>query len=258
MSFITISRQRAFVQSVLAQDSAALAAQEAEIVRRTKLELAKLREKAEAEARAAIEAEALTAVAQRLEMLDQAAAALRLTAAQLAAPLAQKERELAELAVELGFILACHISGAGAANAEPASLHQLVSVLLAEANAARGARQILRLRLNPADFAQLKTLIAPEVAQLQADASIGPGGAVVEIICPEGDPVDKVEWDATLPGRFATMRAALALKPEPEAILKTKPEAILKTKPEAILETKPGAPLAGKPQVLPAARPEAP
>lgn len=212
MSFVTISRGKSFVQTVLSQDAAGIAAQDAEIARRVRQEAAKWRDAAEGEGRAAGEAAARAAMAPRAAALDSALAALAGAAAQLVAPLAQKERDLAELAVELAFLLARHIS-LGAETSQTA-LQGLVTKLLDEAAAERGARQVLRLRLNPADQLQLDGKLPPETAQLVADEKIAPGGAVVEIITPDGDPVDKIEWDATLQGRLETIRAALGLPKE--------------------------------------------
>jgi flagellar assembly protein FliH len=210
MSFVTISRGKTFVQSVLSQDAAEIAAQEAEIARRVRQELGKLREQAEAEARATGEAAAQAAMAPRAIALDSAISALQAAAAQLAAPLAHKERDLAGLAVELAYLLARHISLNTGTGTETV-LQGLVAKLLDEAAAERGARQILRLRLNPADQLQLEDRVSADTAQLVADEKITPGGAVVEIITQDGDPVDKVEWDATLQGRLATIRTALGL-----------------------------------------------
>jgi hypothetical protein len=94
---------------------------------------------------------------------------------------------------------------------EAGALHGLVDKLLDEAAAERGARQSVRLRLNPADHLQLEGRIGPEAASLIADDKIAQGGAVVEIVTQDGDPVDKVEWDATLHGRLETIRVALGL-----------------------------------------------
>jgi len=212
VSFVTISRNKAFVQNVLLQDVAEAAAREAEIARRVRQEVAKLREAAVAEGRAAGDAASRAVMAPRAAVLETSIAALQEAAGQLVTPLAQKERDLAELSVELAFLLARHISlGAdtGAGN-----LQGLVTKLLEEAAAERGARQILRLRLNPADHMQLEGRIAPEAAQLIADDKIAPGGARVEIITPDGDPVDKIEWDATMHGRLETIRTALGLSKE--------------------------------------------
>jgi len=212
MSFVTVSktRNKAFVEAVLVQDTANAAAQEAELARRVRAEVAKLRTAAEAEGRAAGEAAAREQMAPRLAGLDTAVTALTAAGAQLAAPLAGKEQDLAGLVTELGFLLARHVIGAEL-HTHPESLRGLVATLLDEAAAARGPRQVLRLRLNPADAEALRDKIAPETAELIADASVAAGGALVEIIAPEGDPVDKVEWDATLDGRLATMRNALGL-----------------------------------------------
>jgi hypothetical protein len=214
MSFVTVSRNRnkAFVQSVLSQDAAEIAAQESEIARRVRQEVAKLRDTAEAEARAAAETAARVVMAPREAILDSAIAALSEAAVQLTAPIALKERDIAELAIELAFLLARHISLG--ADVTQAGLHGLVTKLLDEAAAERGARQVMRLRLNPADFLRLDGEISADAAQLVADEKVAAGGAMVEIITPDGDPVDKVEWDATLHGRLETIRAALGLNKE--------------------------------------------
>jgi flagellar biosynthesis/type III secretory pathway protein FliH len=210
MSFVTISRNKAFVQNVLSLDAAEAAAREAEIARRVRQEVAKLRAAAEAEGHAAGDAESRALMAPRAAVLETTIAALQEAAGQLVAPLAQKERDLAELSVELAFLLASHISLGTDISA--GGLLGLVTKLLDEAAAERGARQVLRLRLNPADQLQLDGRIAPEAAQLVADDKIAPGGACVEIITPDGDPVDKIEWDATMHGRLETIRTALGLK----------------------------------------------
>jgi flagellar assembly protein FliH len=212
MSFVKLSniRNQAFVQTVLAQETADLAAQEAEIARRVRQEVAKLREKAEAEGHAAGATAAQAAAAPVQAALNHAVAALQEAAGQLTAPLGQKERDLAALATELAFLLARHIIGAEAgSNVE--GLHNLVMKLLEEAAAERGPRQSLKLRLSPADHAQLAPFIAPETAELLADDKIAPGGAMVELVSPEGDPLDKIEWDATLQGRADSIRNALGL-----------------------------------------------
>ncbi len=77
MSFVTISRNKTFVQNVLSQDAAEIAAQEAEIARRVRQEVAKLREAAEAEARTAGEAAIRSAMAPRAAALETAIAAVQ-------------------------------------------------------------------------------------------------------------------------------------------------------------------------------------
>jgi flagellar assembly protein FliH len=212
MSFVTVSdaRNEAFVQTVLAQDTADLAAQEAEITRRVRQGITKLREKAEAEAREAGLLAARAEMAPLNEALASAVTALHTAAAQLSEPMAKKERDLAALVTELAFLLARHIIGAGAgSNIE--GLHTLVTTLLEEAAAERGPRQTLQLRMNPADHAQIAPLFETQTAQLIADEKIAPGGAVAELSSPEGDPLDKIEWDASLQGRADAIRNALGL-----------------------------------------------
>ncbi|MDE8347299.1 MAG: hypothetical protein POH28_14185, partial [Acidocella sp.] len=135
MSFVTVPRHGAsnFIQSVLAQDVATIAAQDAEIARRVRQEVARLREKAEAEGRALGEAAARAAAAPGLESLTRAANILTATCAQLAAPLAAHEAEIAGLVTELAFLLARHIAaapqaaGSAEAGAEPTALIALVT-----------------------------------------------------------------------------------------------------------------------------------
>jgi flagellar biosynthesis/type III secretory pathway protein FliH len=217
MSFVTRGRGKAFVQAVLSQDAATIAAQDAEIARRVRQEVSRLREKAEADGRAQGEQAGRAALAPDAAAMQSAATALNDAWAQLAAPLAGKEHDLAQLVTELSFLLARHITGVEAAT-NPASLQSLVTRLIAEAATERGPRQTLLLRLNPADHAQIAAVIPTETANLLADESIAQGGARIEIIAPEGDPIDKIEWDATLTGRFEAIRTALGLSPtEPPA-----------------------------------------
>ena len=212
MSFVTTSRNRgnAFVQAVLSQDAATIAAQEAEIARRVRNEVNRLRADAEAQARTQADAQARETLAQRDAAVNTALAALAAAQAQLAAPLAQKEQDLAALATELAFLLARHIIGVEAA-ANPAGLQNLLTRLIAEAEAERQPRQTLLIRLHPTDHTYLTPHVPPEVAQLLAGKTIAQGGALLEIVTPDGDPAAKTEWDATIPTRLNTIRTALAL-----------------------------------------------
>jgi flagellar assembly protein FliH len=215
MSFVTVGRQRgqAFVQAVLAQDAAQLAAQEAEIARRVRQELAKLKAEALAEARAAGEAEARAAMAPGQARLERALALLDAALAQLAAPLAGKEAELAGLVTELGFVLGRHLAGVELTT-QPAGVQALVARLLAEAASARGAAARLILRLNPADAPVFAGQEASRQATLVEDPAVAPGGVLLELVDAEGEAAPLASWDATLAGRIAALRAALALPPE--------------------------------------------
>jgi hypothetical protein len=213
MSFVTTGQGRgqAFVQAVLSQDSASLAAQEAEIARRVRNEVARLRAQAQTEASREAQAEAAMQLAVETAALHSARDALTAACAELAAPLAGKEAALAELVTDLAFRLACHITGTQAAT-DPAALQTLVTKLLTEAAAERAPEQTLRLRLHPADHAHLAPLITPETATLQPDTSLAPGGAILEFLSPANDPAP--EWNASLPARLATLQTALGLPGE--------------------------------------------
>ncbi len=173
-------------------------------------ELAALRAQAREEGRAAGEAEGRAALHVQAEALENAAAALRAAGAQLAAPLAETEHDLADLVLDLAFELAAHVVGVEVATS-PASLKTLVVRLIQEAATERGPKQSIVVRLNPADHALIAPMLAADHAHLLPDAAISRGGALVEVIAPNGDPIDKTEWDATIEARIAAMRAALAL-----------------------------------------------
>jgi flagellar biosynthesis/type III secretory pathway protein FliH len=196
------------------------AAQEAEIAERVEREVARLRQRAEAEGRARGEAEARR-LAQAAKLTQEAAVASAVAAveavwSQLAAPLAHKEEALADLVTELAFVLAQHIVGLEV-TLRPDSVKALVESLIEEAARERGAQQSIVVRLHPADHAVLAPLMQIETVHLLADAQIAQGGTIVERIAPGGDPIDKVEWDAMIETRIETVRAALGLNAETAA-----------------------------------------
>jgi flagellar assembly protein FliH len=211
MSFLIIPRDRPRGLLVPGADKdAADEALAAEIARAVRDEVARLRRAAEDEGRAAGVAAGNAAIAAKAAALDEAAQALGAACRQLAAPLAAIERDLADLVMEFAFEIARHMVG-GEVAANPAGLQPLVTRLIQEAAAECQPRQSLVVRLNPADHAAIAPVLALEAAHLLADAAIAPGGALVEIIAPNGDPLDKTEWDATIEGRLGAMRLALAL-----------------------------------------------
>ena len=190
------------------------AAQEAEIDARVRAEIARLRGEAQAQGLAKGEAEGRAAYTAKTQALDDAAKALRAAAAQLAAPLAQKETELAELATNLAMIIARHVIGVEAI-ARPEGLARLVAQLLEEAAAERAPRQSLVLTLHPEDAKPVQDLLDLQTVTLRHDAAIERGGARVELLWPDGDPVNRTEWDATLPSRLAAVAASLGLPETP-------------------------------------------
>jgi flagellar assembly protein FliH len=173
--------------------------------------VAGLRAKAEAEGRANGETAGRQAAQSEASAgLSTAVQALNAAWSQLAAPLAQKEQDLAELVTDLSFELARHIVGAEV-SANSDSLKSLVAKLILEAAAERQPRQSIVVRLNPADHALLSPVMQLNDGHMMADAAISRGGAIVEIVAPGGDPNNKIEWDATIGARIESIRAALAL-----------------------------------------------
>jgi flagellar biosynthesis/type III secretory pathway protein FliH len=197
-----------------APDMARIAAEtEARIAR----EVSRLRARAEAEGRAGGEAEARRA-AQLAQAAHDASVALAVTALdaawqQLVAPLAHQEEAIAELVTELAFVLARHIVRLEIA-LHPDAVKPLVDGLIAEASRTRAAQQSIVIRLHPEDHALLAPRTVIEHAHLLADTQITRGGSLVELIAPGGDPIDRIEWDATIETRLATVRAALGLDEE--------------------------------------------
>jgi len=203
----TLGKQGA-EQAVSDTGVATLVEIEEEISRRVRHEVSRILPKVEAEAVARGEAEGRAELAQEHNALASALLTLKETAGQLAAPLAKKEADLAELVIELAFILAHHVIGVEVST-RPASLLKLVNEVIAEATDEKSPRQSIILRLNPADYAHLRPLISEDVAIIEPSESIAQGGAVVEIVSPDGDPFNKVEWDATLRSRIGHLRDAL-------------------------------------------------
>ena len=216
MSFVTSSRNRNFVQTVLAPDTAEIAARDAEIQRRVKQEVAKLRDTTMAEAKEAGEAAARAAMAPQHEKLARMLSLMEQGVDQFVAPLALKEQDLTELVLDMAFQLARHIAGGESGNAR-AELAGLVKCLLKEAAAERGPRQTMRLHLHPSDIPALREQLPGEALALVPDDSITPGGALLELVAEDGDRLDKTEWDARLESRFTALRESLALPGEAAA-----------------------------------------
>jgi len=205
MSFVVVGRNRRADEAATAGEGNATNADAA------RAQIAKLRAAAEAEGRAHGEAAARAAAAAQSARLRNAAAALHDAWTQLAAPLARKEHDLAELVTELAFVLAQHIVGVEV-TMNASGLKTMVARLIEEAAAERTPRQSLVIRLHPADHALIEPLTKIDNAHLLSDVAITRGGALVEILAPDGDPIDKIEWDATIEARVETMRMALGLE----------------------------------------------
>jgi flagellar assembly protein FliH len=212
MSYVIARRQP--VRAVQAEPSVDEVAEAVE--RRVSEELARLRAAAEAEGRAAGErAGHAAAHAETASLAQPAIKALQEAWAQLGAPLRQREQDVAALVMDLAFQLARHIVGVEVAtNAE--GLRALVTQLLQEASSERTSHQRIVVRLHPADHAVLEKLLAFEDGRLIPDPAITRGGAMVELIAPEGDPLNRIEWDASLEARIAAVRTDLGLRDEAE------------------------------------------
>lgn len=211
MSFIKISRTgKTFKDGATDALSPEAEAQEQEIQKRVQQELDKLRQKALEDAAADAKTDARNALQTLETQLQQALAALQDACTQLSAPLAQREQDVAELVLDMAFQLANHIIGEQVTR-DSAPLLALVTKLLQEANTERTAQQRLVVRLNPADVSTLKDNPPGHDVELVADASLSPGGAIVELLAKQGDQLDKAEWDARLENRLEKMRKALLL-----------------------------------------------
>jgi flagellar assembly protein FliH len=207
MSYVIARRQPACaVPAAPAVDEVAEA-----VDRRVSEEIARLRAAAEAEGRAAgAQAGHAAAHAETVSLAGPAIKALQEAWTQLGAPLRQREQDVAALVTDLAFQLARHIVGVEVAT-NPEGLRALVTQLLQEAASERTSHQRIVVRLHPADHAVLETLLVLEHGRLIPDPAISRGGAMVELVAPEGDPLNRIEWDASLEARIAAVRTGLGL-----------------------------------------------
>jgi len=208
MSFHVVPKALSRAPSPRPEDIAADAARRAEIDAAVAEKVARLRAAAEQEGRKEGELAARAALEAQEAALGAAAAALRDAVRQLALPLTGKEAEAAELVLDMALELARHVVGMEL-SANPAPLKALLEKLLHEAAAERGPRQNVVVRVNPADHAQIDAGLLGGEVHLLADAAITAGGAKVELVAPDGDMLEKTEWDATVEARLAALREAI-------------------------------------------------
>lgn len=214
MSYITIRREESQKPPRKAGIPAAPDPTPAALEARVKTEVERLRQQAEAEGRRLGEEQGREAA--RLEAADSmrtAIAAMNSAARQLEAPLRDRELDIAEMVASLAFVLARHIVGTEL-KASSESVKLLVLQLVREAAAERNPHQSIVVRLNPSDLAAIAADELVENTRLIGDAQISRGGAFVEITSPNGDPIDKVEWDATVETRLTSIQEALAIQDE--------------------------------------------
>lgn len=216
MSYITIRRAETKKPPPRAGQDAA-AAYGPDIDSRVKAEVERLRQQAEAEGRRRGEEQGRQAARREAaEDIRSALAAMDSATRQLEAPLRDREVDIAEMVASLAFVLARHIVGAELkANSESVKL--LVLQLVREAAAERNPHQSIVVRLNPADLAAIADDELVENTRLTGDPQISRGGAFVEITSPGGDPIDKVEWDATVETRLSSIQEALSIQDEDAA-----------------------------------------
>ncbi|MCB8874922.1 FliH/SctL family protein [Acidisoma silvae] len=188
------------------------AEEEYRIAERVAEGIARLRATAEAEGRVQGAAEARAAIAPILARQEQdresALTALRQVTDQLTAPLARLEDDLAKLVTELALSLTQHILGV-AVRMNIDSITALVTTLLAEAVAERRAGQTVILHLHPEDHRALAAQFSAPGLEILVQDTILRGGALVELRGTDGDPIDRLEWDARLDTRLAALRAAM-------------------------------------------------
>lgn len=213
MSYVSVRRSEVLNAPAAApQDMQPAQAVGADISARVKREVERLRKQAEAEGRQSGEQQGRAAARAETEAAMQSAvSAFQQAKRQLEAPLASLEDDIAEIVVDLAFRMARHIIGVEVKSGN-ASVRPLVAQLVREAEAERNPGQSIVMRLNPDDEKTLESQDRPENTRIIADASISRGGAIVEIVVPDGDPIEKIEWDATIEARLAALRDSLAMR----------------------------------------------
>lgn len=126
-------------------------------------------------------------------------------------PLKTLKNDIAESVIEgaqslADLMVACHIQ------ADTDALNAVLSEILSEAAEMGGPGQKLLIRVSPDSRETIGALADEYGAELVADETLNAGDCRVTLAKDNGDPVNKIEWDATLRARWNAIRKALGLE----------------------------------------------
>lgn len=137
------------------------------------------------------------------EALEQALQAL-------SDPLPTLKRYLSQVIAEGAFGLAKRIVGE-VMSGSPQALSSVVEDILGEASEARANDHALRLYVHPDDAATIEPMAQAHGAELVRDNALGRGDVKATLSRRNGDPVHRIEWDASLSTRLDEVRKAIGL-----------------------------------------------
>lgn len=95
--------------------------------------------------------------------------------------------------------------------ADTAALKRVVDEILVESARVGGSGNTLRIRANPKNAALVLEWAGAAGAEVVADEKLGPADVRAELTRGDGDPADRIDWDATLESRWKAIRQALGL-----------------------------------------------
>lgn len=211
MSFILASQLRdKKLNANNDEDQTTHCQKEDEIQNRIQHELDIFRQKIIADAKADATASAFAELTPLKQKLERALSSISEINDQLKNPLAQKEKYLADLAIEVAFKVASQIIGAHVLqDKEP--LLNLVSGLLNDVKSEHGLNHGIIIHLSPLDLPFIQSNLSETNITLVEDSNIEPGGAVLELPSSGEDFLDKTIWDAQLKSRFENLQKIISL-----------------------------------------------
>lgn len=209
MSFVLISNsQNKSSYAATEEGSLSVDIREQEIELRVQQELDRLRHTIFAEAQSAADESARAALKPLEQQLQNALSALLEASTELTSPLAQKEKYLADLVLDIAFRLSSHIVGVHVTQ-DQMPLLNLVTKLLDEISADGPLQKNITVHLSPLDLPFIKSNLLESNVNFIEDSSVEPGGALLECPSDTEDFLDRTVWDAQLKSRFDILRQAL-------------------------------------------------
>jgi flagellar biosynthesis/type III secretory pathway protein FliH len=213
MSYVRSLKRRGFIEAVVRHDHADMAEREADLERRVKLEVGRLREMAFAEGWASGETAAKASYLERKSEVARLQAILEKVIAEFSRPLQVLRDDIADFITECSSDIARHVVSCGLER--EVSLRQVVGEILNEIDESDVKRiGVTEIRVNPDDVAFLGGIVGDQSVKVIGDNVILPGGVLVEIIPMDGDSRNRVGWDALIETKFELFRQALGIQQE--------------------------------------------
>lgn len=94
---------------------------------------------------------------------------------------------------------------------DPVLMQRIVEEILDEASGMGGGGHAVRFRVHPANQPNVTHWTAACGAEVAADDRLGRADVLAEWVGKDGDPMNRIDWDASLEGRWRAIRRALGL-----------------------------------------------